>query len=101
VTKQALRELYKEYIYEEQKFLFAPWKLLRAIDMSAVGGLNYNDIETLRSCEELNPYNRGLLPSQSQIQKLHTSDMMLVRGIYPWKRRRLQEVKSINIILSI
>jgi len=62
VTKQVLHELYKKYIYEEQKLLFSPWKLLKAIDMSAVGGLNYNGIETLQSLEKLNPFERGLPP---------------------------------------
>jgi hypothetical protein len=55
VMKQVLQELFKKCIYKEQRLLFAPWKLLRAIDISAVGGLNYNGIETLRSVEELNP----------------------------------------------
>jgi len=35
VTKQVLHELYKSFIYEEQKLLIAPWEILRAIDMSA------------------------------------------------------------------
>jgi hypothetical protein len=49
--------------------VFAPWKVLRAIDTSSVGGLNYNGLETLRGCEELHRYQRGLLPSRSSVQR--------------------------------
>ncbi len=39
VMKWVLQELHKNriYIYDEQKLQFAPWKILRAIVMSAVG----------------------------------------------------------------
>jgi hypothetical protein len=68
-TKLVLREVHRKFIYPEQKQIFAPWKILRAIDVSAVGGLNYNGVETLRSVEDLAEYQRGLLPSRSQIQR--------------------------------
>jgi hypothetical protein len=34
VTKLVLQEIYKKYIYKEHRSLFAPWKILRAIDLS-------------------------------------------------------------------
>ncbi len=68
-TKVALSELYKKYFFVEQRERFAPWKVLKAIDLSAVGGLNYNGIEALRTVEGLELYERGVLPSRSQIQR--------------------------------
>ena len=35
----------------------------------AVGGLNYNGLETLQSCEDLDRYQRGILPLRSSVQK--------------------------------
>jgi hypothetical protein len=69
VTKTVLGEVYKKYIFEDHRSKFAPWRVLRAIDLSSVGGLNFNGIETLRTVEELEPYQRGILPSRSNIQK--------------------------------
>jgi hypothetical protein len=69
VTKVALSELYKKYFFAEQRERFAPWKVLKAIDLSSVGGLNYNGIEALRTLEGLGLYERGVLPSRSQIQR--------------------------------
>jgi len=63
VTAKVLDELYDKYLFRKQRDLFAPWKILRAIDTSSVGGLNYNGLETLRSCEQLGKYERGVLPS--------------------------------------
>jgi hypothetical protein len=69
VTKVALSELYKKYFFAEQRERFAQWKVLKAIDLSSVGGLNYNGIEALRTVEGLDLYQRGVLPSRSQIQR--------------------------------
>lgn len=63
VTGKVLEELYQKYFFKENRELFAPWKGLRAIDTSSVGGLNYNGLETLRTCEALARYQRGILPS--------------------------------------
>lgn len=68
-TRVALSEVYKKYIYDNQHSTFSSWRVLRAIDLSPVGGLNYNGIETLRKVEGLNKHQRGVLPSRSSIQK--------------------------------
>jgi hypothetical protein len=67
-TKVALSELYKKYFFVEQRERFAPWKVLKTIDLSAVCGLSYNGIEALQTVEGLELYERGILPSRSQIQ---------------------------------
>jgi hypothetical protein len=43
--------------------------VLRAIDLSSVGGLNYDGLETLQGVEELEKYERGVLPSRSSVQR--------------------------------
>jgi hypothetical protein len=68
-TSTMMAELYHKYFLPEQRSVFAPWKVLRAIDLSSVGGLNYNGVETLHSVEGLGKYQRGSLPSRSQIQR--------------------------------
>jgi len=50
VTGKVLNEVYQKYSFKEQRQVFAPWKVLRAINTSSVGGLNYNGLETLRGC---------------------------------------------------
>ncbi len=67
-TRTVLEEIYNKHFFTEQRRVFLPWKILRAIDMSIAGSLNYNGVETLRSVEELGRYQRGILPSRSQIQ---------------------------------
>ncbi len=64
-TKMVLAEVYKQYILAEQQSKFSNWWVLRAIDLSPVSGLNYNGIETLGKVEELENYERGILPSGS------------------------------------
>jgi hypothetical protein len=68
-TKVVLAELYKKYVFCEHQSLFAAWKVLRAIDTLAVGGLNHNGIETLQTVEKLKKYERGVLPSRSSVQR--------------------------------
>jgi hypothetical protein len=63
VMKAVLSEVYKSYIFEENFSMFAPWGVLRAIDLSPVGGHNFNGVEKLRNVEELELYQRGILPS--------------------------------------
>lgn len=46
-TKTVSSEAYKNYIFCEHRSLFEAWKELGAIGTAAVGGLNYNEIETL------------------------------------------------------
>ena len=68
-TKVVLAEVYKKHIFSDHQSLLAVWKLLRAIDTSAVGGLNYNGIETLQSVEGLMKYQHGVLPLWSSVQR--------------------------------
>ena len=59
--------------------MFAPRKVLRAIDTSSVGGLNYNGLETLRGCEELERYERGILPSETQGVEFDATDQQIIK----------------------
>jgi hypothetical protein len=63
-----LRKCTKDILKGHQQ-VFAPFKVLSAIDTSYVGGITYNGLETLNGCEELDRYQRGLLPSRSLVQK--------------------------------
>ncbi len=47
-TELVLNELYQKYFFKQNREIFSPWKVLKAMGLSAVGGLNYNGIETLR-----------------------------------------------------
>jgi hypothetical protein len=67
-TRTVLGQIYTKHIFVEQRRVFLPWKILRAIDLSIAGSLNYNGVETLCSVEELGRYQRGILPSRSQTQ---------------------------------
>jgi len=69
VTKTVLGEVYKKYIFEDHRSMFAPWRVIRAIDLSSIGRLNFNGIETHQMVEELQPYKPGILSSWSNIQK--------------------------------
>jgi hypothetical protein len=46
-TQVVLKKLYQNYFFKQMHEMFALWRVLRAIDLSSVGGLNYNGIETL------------------------------------------------------
>jgi len=69
-TGIVLEEIYQKYIFSEKKRVFLPWKILRAIDLCMAGSLNYSGVEALRSVEGLGRYERGILPSRSQIQRV-------------------------------
>ncbi len=69
VTAKVMKELYQKYFFKQQCDLFAPWKVLSAIDTSVVGGLNYIGLEPLPSCEDLDGYQRGILQLRSCVQK--------------------------------
>jgi hypothetical protein len=94
VTKDVLSEVYKKYIFEEHRSTFASWRVLRAIDLSPVGGLNFNGVETLRNVEELELYQRGILPARSSIQKASYELYDLGQQHIPfhWKQCDLGEV---------
>jgi hypothetical protein len=70
--------------------MFAPWKVLRAIDLSAVGGLNYNGIETLRKIQCVEKYQRGVLPSRTSVQKAPYELHQIVQGLVPFSRKESQ-----------
>jgi hypothetical protein len=42
--------------------VFASWKVLRTIDLSYVGGLNYDTLETLWNVEKLNRLSKRSTP---------------------------------------
>ena len=86
VTAKVLEEMYQKYFFKEHREIFAPWKVLRAIDVSAVGGLNYSGLETLRSCEGLGKYQRGILPSRSSVQRASYDLHQLSQGIIPFHK---------------
>jgi len=88
-TTTVLQEMYKAYFFKEQRAVFAPWRVLRAMDLSSVGGLNYNGLKTLRQVEELEKYERGVLPSRHRCRgwlmtSIHSdSSIFLFTGIGP------------------
>ncbi len=86
-TKAALSEMYKKHFFKEQRSLFAAWRVLRAIDLSAVGGLNYNRLETLRGVEDLEKYQRGVLPSRSSVQRAAYELHNIGQNIIPFERK--------------
>jgi hypothetical protein len=68
-TQVVLKELYQKYFFKQMREMFAPWCVLRAIDSSYLGVLNYNCIETLLQMECVEKYQRGVLPSRTSVQK--------------------------------
>jgi len=68
-TTLMLQELSRKKIFDVHKKKFLPWKVLRAIDLSIGGCLNYSGVDALRSVEGLERYERGILPSRSSIQR--------------------------------
>ena len=87
-TTTVLQEMYKTYFFKEQRAVFAPWRVLRAMDLSSVGGLNYNGLETLRQVEELEKYERGVLPSRSSVQRVAYDLHSLGQQHIPFHRHR-------------
>jgi RecA/RadA recombinase len=58
-----------DFVKSSAREIFCAWKIQKAIDTGASGGLNYGAIESLRKVvEELDRYERGILPSSSVIQ---------------------------------
>jgi hypothetical protein len=59
----------EDYVTSSAREIFCAWKIQKAIDTGASGGLNYGAIESLRKIvEELGRYERGILPSSNVIQ---------------------------------
>jgi hypothetical protein len=83
-----LQETYDNYFFKDMRNKFAPWKVLKAIDLSSVGGLNYNGIETLRQVEELTKYERGVLPSRSSVQRIAYELHELGQRHIPFHKKR-------------
>jgi len=86
-TKAVLSEVHKKYILAEHQRTFSNWRVLRAIDLSPVSGLNYNGVEILRSVEELGKYERGVLPSRSSIQKCSAELYQMGQELIPFHRK--------------
>jgi hypothetical protein len=64
-------------------------EVLDAIDLSSVGGLNYNGIETLLQVENLNRNERGVLPSRSSVQKVAYELHEVGQRHIPLQKKRL------------
>jgi hypothetical protein len=63
------KDVLEGYVKQSARDIFRAWKIQKAIDTGATGGLNYGAIESLRKVvEELDRYERGILPSSSVIQ---------------------------------
>jgi hypothetical protein len=89
-TQVVLNEIYQKYFFKQNREMFAPWKVLRAIDLSAVGGLNYNGIETLRKIECVEKYQRVVLPSRTSVQKATYELHQIGQGLVPFSRKESQ-----------
>lgn len=74
IEEMQVMQSVKKYYFKEQRELFAPWKVLRSIDLSAVGGLNYNGIEVLQSIECV---EKGCYQHDHQCRELLMSSMRL------------------------
>jgi hypothetical protein len=57
------------------------------MDLSAVGGLNYNGIETLLKVECTEKYQRGILPARSSVQKTAYELHLLGQQRIPFERK--------------
>ena len=55
-TRFVFHQMARKFVREE---IYKPWKILKAMDMSPKGSLNYRGIETLRHVECLQKYERG------------------------------------------
>jgi hypothetical protein len=86
-TATVLDEVYEKYIVSKQRRIFLPWKILQAIDLTISGSLNFNGVEVMRSVENLGRYERGILPSHSQIQHASYELHRIGQGIIPFERR--------------
>jgi hypothetical protein len=87
-TATVLGEIYTKHINEQHMLTFLPWKILRAIDLSIAGSLNYNGVETLRLVENLVRYERGIIPSWSQIQRAAYELHDLGQEIIPFEKKQ-------------
>lgn len=64
-TSMVLHDMSKKYA---RKYVFKPWKILEAMDLSPSGAFNFQGLETLRGIECLQKYERGFLPASSPVQ---------------------------------
>jgi hypothetical protein len=86
-TATVLDEVYEKYVVPKQRRIFLPWKILQAIDLTISGSLNFNGVEVMRSVENLGRYERGILPSRSQIQRASYELHRIGQEIIPFERR--------------
>jgi hypothetical protein len=89
-TTLMLQELSRKKIFDVHKKKFLPWKVLRAIDLSIGGCLNYSGVDALRSVEGLERYERGILPSRSSIQRAAYALNDLGDTIIPFERKECE-----------
>jgi hypothetical protein len=83
-TNEVVKDISKSYA---QKYIFLPWKILRALDLSINGGINYNGVKALRTIEGLQPYERGIIPSRATIQKCSAQLHEYAQSILPIKQK--------------
>eukprot|EP00978_Attheya_sp_CCMP212_P011628 scaffold28784_cov53-Attheya_sp.AAC.5 len=63
------KNILEDYVTSSAHEIFCAWKIQKAIDTGASGGLNYGAIKSLHKVvEELGRYERGILPASSVIQ---------------------------------
>jgi hypothetical protein len=87
VKKVVLAEVYRKFIFNEHQNTFASWRVLKAIDLSPVGGLNYNGIETLQTVENLGKHERGILPARTSIQRASLDLFNFGQELIPFHRK--------------
>ncbi len=87
-TNSVLHEMYQKYFFQKNRAVFAPWKVLKAMDLSAVSGFNYNGVETLRKVECTEKYQRGILPARSSVQKAAYELHSVAQRHIPFERKQ-------------
>lgn len=73
------------YVHLHGHRVYAPWKILKAMDLSSIGGLNYTGIETLHGVEGLAPYEHGMIISRATVQRCSYALHAKADMVYPFK----------------
>jgi hypothetical protein len=89
-TQAVLSELYQKHFFKHTWEMFAPWKVLRAIDLSSVGELNYNGVKTLRRIECIEKNQERILPAWATVQKAAYELNHLGQGIILFEKKESQ-----------
>jgi hypothetical protein len=84
-TERVLSQYTKMYCW---RYVYLPWKVLQALDLSINGGINYNGLEALHQVEGLRDYERGILPSRSSVQRCSKELHEVGQELIPVKKVR-------------